>query len=381
MFCRRQSIHVALAAFGLAAFGNTYAQDLADVDIAYEQHQLDNGLTVLLHEDHTAPQVFVAVYYKVGSRDEQPGKTGFAHLFEHLMFNGTENYDGEYFAPLQEVGGSVNGDTWLDRTRYYQTVPNTALERVLWMESDRMGHLLGAVTQEKLDQQRGVVQNEKRQKENRPYAVLAPKLQAGVFPDGHPYNWATIGSMEDLEAASLEDVHAWFKKYYGAANAIITVAGDFDPDETLELIRQNFGDIPAGPPVFRADDWIPVRQHITTETMQDRVADTLIARGWAVPGRDHQEFTMLVLASKLLGGDASSRLYTRLVKDEKIALRVSLSAMPFDLSGMLNLYIAPAKDADLERVRRVTDEVIAEFVTNGPTEEELDLIKTQYAAG
>ena len=185
---------------------------------------LENGLTVLLHEDRSAPQAYVNVYYKVGSRDEEEGKTGFAHLFEHLMFNGTENYDEEYFAAIQEVGGSLNGDTWLDRTRYYQTVPNTALDRVLWLESERMGHLLGAVTQEKLDQQRGVVQNEKRRKENQPYAKVWPAMYGELFPKGHPYSWPTIGSMEDLNAATLEDVHEWFKKYYGAANAILTIA-------------------------------------------------------------------------------------------------------------------------------------------------------------
>ena len=155
-----------------------------------EKHVLDNGLTVLIHVDRTAPQAFVNVYYKVGSRDERPGKTGFAHLFEHLMFNGSENHDDEYFGPIQDVGGSANGDTFFDRTRYYQTVPNTALERVLWLESDRMGHLLGAVTEEKVDEQRGVVQNEKRRGDNRPYADASDKLLAGLYPQGHPYSWS-----------------------------------------------------------------------------------------------------------------------------------------------------------------------------------------------
>jgi len=227
----------AVALLGCTFIVPVSAQDLAGVDIPYQRHVLENGLTVLIHEDHTAPQAFVNVYYKVGSRDEQPGRTGFAHLFEHLMFNGSENFDGEYFAPLQDVGGSLNGDTYFDRTRYYQTVPNTALERVLWLESDRMGHLLGAVTQEKLDQQRGVVQNEKRRRDNRPYSQVFPTVFAGLFPEGHPYSWQTIGSMEDLDAASLEDVHEWFKTWYGPANAIVTVAGDIDPAEALDIPR------------------------------------------------------------------------------------------------------------------------------------------------
>ena len=294
------------------------AQDLAGVDIPYERHVLDNGLTVLLHVDRAAPQAFVNVYYKVGSRDEKPGKTGFAHLFEHLMFNGSENYDREYFEPVQDVGGSLNGDTWFDRTRYYQTVPNTALDRILWLESDRMGHLLGAVTQEKLDQQRGVVQNEKRRGDNRPYSQVYKKMLAGVYPKGHPYSWSTIGSMEDLDAASLEDVHEWFKEWYGAANAIVTVAGDIDPAAALASVEAHFGDIAAGPPVSHRDDWVPERTINTFETYQDRVANPLILRGWSVPGMDHEASTLVSLATRILGGDSSSRLYRRLVSKQLV---------------------------------------------------------------
>ena len=356
------------------------AQDLANVDIPFEKHVLDNGLTVLIHEDHTSPQVHVNVYYKVGSRDEVRGKTGFAHLFEHLMFNGSENYDDEYFAPIQEVGGMLNGDTWFDRTRYYQTVPNTALERVLWLESDRMGHLLGAVTQEKLDNQRGVVQNEKRRAENRPYALVSQNMLEGLFPEGHPYRWTTIGSMEDLDAASLEDVHEWFRKYYGAANAIVTVAGDLDPAETLDLVKLHFGDIPAGPPVTRIDDWVPSRDTSTFQVMQDRVANALISRGWAVPGRDHEEATSLWLAGEIIGGDASSRLYKRLVKEEKLAVSASLGLQPFDLASSMWLQIALLPGADADKARRIAAEVIAEFAAEGPTKSELELIRTQITA-
>jgi predicted Zn-dependent peptidase len=357
-----------------------YAQDLAGVDIAYEKHVLDNGLTVLIHVDRSAPQAFVNVYYKVGSRDEVEGKTGFAHLFEHLMFNGTENYDEEYFAAIQDVGGSLNGDTWLDRTRYYQTVPNTALERVLWLESERMGHLLGAVTQEKLDQQRGVVQNEKRRAENRPYALVWERLSAGLFPKGHPYSWTTIGSMEDLNNATLEDVHDWFRKYYGAANAILTVAGDIDPAETLELIKAHFGDIPSGPPVTIRDDWIPERKFNTYEQMQDRVANDLIARAWAVIGRDHDELNYLQLAAMVLAGDPSSRLHKRLVKEEKLAVSVSLNVQPFDLASLATLQIVLLPGADPDKARRIAEEEIARFARSGPTKTELELTKTLIAS-
>ncbi len=356
------------------------AQDLAGVDIPYERHVLDNGLTVLLHVDQAAPQAFVNVYYKVGSRDEKPGKTGFAHLFEHLMFNGSENYDGEYFEPVQDVGGSLNGDTWFDRTRYYQTVPNTALDRILWLESDRMGHLLGAVTQEKLDQQRGVVQNEKRRADNRPYSQVYTKMLAGVYPKGHPYSWSTIGSMEDLDAASLDDVHEWFKEWYGAANAIVTVAGDIDPAAALESVKAHFGDIPAGPPVSHRDDWVPERTINTFETYQDRVANPLIYRGWSVPGMDHEASTLVSLATRILGGDSSSRLYRRLVKDEKLAVAASMSTQPFDLASMVGLQVVLIPGADADRARAIVAEELDRFFKDGPTEKELELIKTQYAA-
>ena len=357
-----------------------FAQNLAGVDIAYERHVLDNGLTVLIHVDRSAPQAYVNVYYKVGSRDEVEGKTGFAHLFEHLMFNGTENYDEEYFAAIQDVGGSLNGDTWLDRTRYYQTVPNTALERVLWLESERMGHLLGAVTQEKLDQQRGVVQNEKRRAENRPYALVWERLAAGLFPKGHPYSWTTIGSMEDLDNATLDDVHDWFRKYYGAANAILTVAGDIDPVEALGLVKAHFGDIPSGPPVIIRDDWVPERNSNTYEKMQDRVANDLIARAWAVIGRDHDELNYLQLAAMVLGGDPSSRLHKRLVKEEKLAVSVSLNVQPLDLASLATLQIVLLPGADADRARRIAEEEIAKFAKSGPTKTELELTKTLIAS-
>ncbi len=369
----------AAALFACTLAATASAQDLAGVDIPYERHVLDNGLTVLIHEDHTAPQAFVNVYYKVGSRDEQPGRTGFAHLFEHLMFNGSENFDGEYFAPVQDVGGSLNGDTSFDRTRYFQTVPNTALERVLWLESDRMGHLLGAVTQEKLDQQRGVVQNEKRRSDNRPYSQVFPTLIAGLFPEGHPYSWPTIGSMEDLDAAELDDVHEWFKAWYGPANAIVTVAGDIDPAEALELVRLHFGDIPAGPPVSHRDDWVPDRSINTFETYQDRVANPLLFRGWAIPGRDHETSTMVSLAAQILGGDSSSRLYKRLVKEEKIAVAASMSIVPLDLASVAYLQVVLVPGADPELARQFVAEELARFVAEGPTKTEVELTRTQIA--
>jgi len=209
----------------------------SDVEIPYTKHTLDNGLRVIIHEDRKAPIVAVSIWYNVGSKDEPEGRTGFAHLFEHLMFNGSENYNNEYFEPFHQVGATgMNGTTWFDRTNYFQNVPTPALEMALWMESDRMGHLLGVIDQAKLDEQRGVVQNEKRQGDNQPYATSEYSILEGLFPVGHPYRHSTIGSMEDLNAASLEDVKTWFKDYYGAANAIVVLAGDIDSETARQQI-------------------------------------------------------------------------------------------------------------------------------------------------
>jgi zinc protease len=211
----------------------------AEIDIPFERFELDNGLRVIVHEDRKTPIVAVGVWYHVGSKDEAPGRTGFAHLFEHIMFEGSEHHDDRFSKPLELVGAtSLNGTTWLDRTNYFENVPTPALELALWMESDRMGHLLGAVTQEKLDQERGVVKNEKREGDNRPYGRVWYRILEGVFPPGHPYRHPTIGSMEDLDAASLDDVHQWFRDWYGAANTVLVLAGDLDADQGRALAEK-----------------------------------------------------------------------------------------------------------------------------------------------
>jgi predicted Zn-dependent peptidase len=200
-----------------------------DPEIPFDEFRLTNGLRVIVHQDRKAPIVAIQVWYHVGSKNEVPGKTGFAHLFEHLMFNGSENHNDEWFRPLQEVGATnVNGSTDYDRTNYFETVPTSAVDLALWMESDRMGHLLGAIDQKKLDEQRGVVQNEKRQGDNAPYGKAFGTLVTNLFPPGHPYSWEVIGSMEDLNAASLDDVKKWFQTYYGPNNATLVLAGDID---------------------------------------------------------------------------------------------------------------------------------------------------------
>ena len=242
----------------LAMASSTGLEDLiSQIDIPYQRFVLENGLTLIVHEDHKVPIVAVNVWYHVGSKDESPGRSGFAHLFEHLMFNGSEHFDNDYFLALERVGGTdYNGTTNNDRTNYFQNVPTSALDLVCWMESDRMGHMLGAITQEKLDEQRGVVQNEKRQGENRPYGVTRELIVKNTYPSGHPYSWTVIGSMEDLNAAQLEDVREWFRSYYGPNNAVIVVAGDVDAETALRTVKRYFGNIPAGPPVARQKVWV-----------------------------------------------------------------------------------------------------------------------------
>src|SRR5512134_1485914 len=246
--------------------------EIAIPEIRYQRHVLSNGLTLIVHEDHKAPIAAVNVWYHVGSKNEKPGKTGFAHLFEHLMFNGSENFNDDYFKVLEKLGATdLNGTTNEDRTNYFQNVPVTALDTVLWMESDRMGHLLGVIDKARLDEQRGVVQNEKRQGENQPYGVAYELATKSTYPAGHPYSWTVIGSMEDLNAASLEDVKDWFKTYYGAANAVLVIAGDITAAEAKAKVEKYFGDIPAGPVINRQQDWIAKMSGERRILMQDRV--------------------------------------------------------------------------------------------------------------
>ena len=303
----------------------TQASLLDDLpEIKYESFTLNNGLTVVVHEDHKVPMVAVNVWYHVGSKNEKFGKTGFAHLFEHLMFNGTENYNSEYFEPFEKIGSTdQNGTTNSDRTNYFQNVPTNALDLALWMESDRMGHLLGVVDQEKLDEQRGVVQNEKRQGENQPYGRAFSKISESAFPKGHPYSWSTIGSMEDLDAASLEDVQDWFKTYYGPNNAVLALAGDIDLETAKEKVTKFFGDIPAGPPLTKPEKWIAKRSEEKREIMFDNVPQARIYKIWNVPERDTEAAAHFDLASSVLTGGKNSPLYKELVYKNQIATNVT----------------------------------------------------------
>src|SRR5690606_12489500 len=325
------------------------------------------------HEDRKAPVVAVSIWYRVGSKNEPTGKTGFAHLFEHLMFNGTEHYDNEWFLPMQQAGAtSLNGSTWLDRTNYFQTVPTPALDLALWMESDRMGHLLGAVTQAKLDNQRGVVQNEKRQGDNRPYGRINYNLYEGLFPPGHPSRHSTIGSMEDLDAASLEEVHGWFKQYYSPNNADLVLAGDIDVDTARPAVERYFGDIAAGPDIDAYETWVPVKTTSSHETMHDEVPAVLANRAWAVSPRNSRDAALLTLAADVLGRGRNSRFYLDLVYNRQLASDVAIAVVPFELASVFDLAITLNPGQPASVATEAMDRLVAEFLEEGPTPEELE---------
>ena len=361
--------------------GVTQGQDV-ELDIPFEEFYLDNGLRVIVHEDRKAPIVAVTLWYHVGSRNETVGKTGFAHLFEHLMFNGSENYRGEYFAPFQEVGAtSMNGTTNTDRTNYFQTVPSTALDLAMWMESDRMGHLLGAIDQEKLDEQRGVVQNEKRQRENQPYGGAFEHIMANVFPEGHPYSWTTIGSMEDLEAATLDDVHEWFRTYYGPNNATLVLAGDVDVETARDTVERHFSHIPPGPPLGRMDTWVQTLDRDRRMVIQDRVPQSRLYKAWPVPEWGHIDSEWLSLADGVLTEGLTSRLHQRLVYEEQVATDIGGYLFLGELAGAYVVWATAQTGQDLSEVERMMDEELQRFLDRGPSRDELARVVTETRAG
>jgi zinc protease len=358
------------------------ATKIDTVDLAFQKFRLENGLTVVVHEDHKAPVVNVAVWYHIGSADEPAGKTGFAHLFEHLMFSGSENHKTGYFKPFEQVGATdQNGTTANDRTNYFETVPTTALDMALWMESDRMGHLLGAIGQKELDTQRGVVQNEKRQDENQPYGRVDENIQANAFPANHPYHHDTIGSMKDLDAASLADVKQWFNDHYGAANTTLVLAGDITPAAAREKAEKYFGDIGAGAPVPRQQAWVFPRTVSTRGEMIDQVAQVRIVREWNVPQMGDADLETLDLAATVLGSGKTSRLYQRLVYKDKIADDVEVGIEPFALASLFELQIDVKRGVDPAQVEAAVADEWAKFLKDGPTVDELARARIRAHAG
>ncbi|OPZ20947.1 MAG: Peptidase M16 inactive domain protein [candidate division BRC1 bacterium ADurb.BinA364] len=356
-------------------------RDLFDFDIPCEKHTLENGLTLLMHQDRKAPIVAVNVWYHVGSKDERPGKTGFAHLFEHLMFNGSEHHDDDYFAPLEQVGATnLNGTTSQDRTNYFQNVPTSAVDTALWMESDRMGHLLGALTQAKLDEQRGVVQNEKRQSENQPYGRVREIIAENTYPQGHPYSWTVIGRMEDLDAATLDDAREWFNTYYGAANAVLSVAGDIDFAAMRGKVEAFFGAVPPGPPLAKRLAWVARRQGVQRQRLQDRVPQARVYKVWNTPEWGAADSDWLSLTGGLLSTGKSSRLYKRLVMDDQVATDVSAYVASGEIGSQFSIVATAKPGESLAALESALDDELARFLEGGPRHEELERIKTYVAS-
>lgn len=353
----------------------------AQVKLPYTEFTLANGLRVVVSTDHSAPLVAVQVWYHVGSKDEPATKTGFAHLFEHLMFYGSENVPGGVFKPLEGAGATdINGSTYFDRTNYFETVPTPALPFALFLESDRMGHLLGAVGQQTLDRQRGVVQNEKRQDDNEPYGLTQYSELEGLFPDGHPYHHTTIGSMADLDAAGIEDVRAWFRGHYGPNNAVLVMAGDIEPDQARTLAQTYFGDIPRGPQPVPTPAAVPTLPAPRTAVLHDAVATVRIQREWAVPGLTDPATVPLDLFASVLGGLASSRFDDVLVRGEKLAVSASASIQPLERVGIFQIQIDVKPGVDPALVGKRVDALVADLIAHGPTADELQRAVTQEVA-
>jgi zinc protease len=332
---------------------------------------------VLLHEDHACPIAAVNLWYHVGSKNERPGKTGFAHLFEHLMFEGSEHHDRGFFQPLQGAGATLNGSTNADRTNYWEVVPSGALELALWMESDRMGYLLPALTQAKFDNQRDVVLNERRQNyENRPYGLGSMALLAALFPPDHPYHWSTIGEIADLQAVKLDEVHAFFRRYYHPGNASLAIAGDIDIVRTLDLVTQYFGELPAGERVN------PVRASAALDGdtriyIEDRVELPRLYMAWITPAMFADGDADLDLATDLLANGKTSRLYRRLVFEERIATDVSAAQNSREIAGFAQMTATAAPGHTLAEIEPVILDEIARLSREGPNRDEMERGRVQ----
>src|SRR5258707_14773937 len=353
----------------------------ADVDIPYKKFVLKNGLTLIVHEDHKAPIVAVNIWYHVGSKNERPGKTGFAHLFEHLMFGGSEHHQKRYIEAMEPIGATdLNGTTNSDRTNYFENVPTSALDYTLWLESDRMGHLLGAIDQKTLDLQRGVVQNEKRQGENQPYGVTRQLITQNTYPAGHPYSWTTIGDIADLDAASMKDVQEWFKTYYGPSNVVIVLAGDIEAKTAKEKGKKDFGAIPAGPPVGHQAVWVAKITGTHRQKVQDRVPQARIYKVWNIPEYGSADADYLDLVSNCLSNGKSSRFYKRLVYEDQIATEAVAFTNLQEIGGQFFVRATARPGQSIAQVEKEVDEELARFIKSGPTAEEMQRVKAQYQA-
>ena len=357
------------------------AFDRRPFDIAHQTFVLDNGLTLIVHEDRSVPVVAVNLWYHVGSRNEKRGKTGFAHLFEHFFFNGSEHYPRGFREAMDDLGANNrNGTTDTDRTNFFEDVPVSALERTLYLEADRMGFLAAQINDAMLTRERGVVQNEKRQGENQPYGRVFDTMVERMYPASHPYSWSTIGSMEDLNAASLQDVKDWYTAYYGPTNVVLSLAGDITPARALELVRTYFGGIPPGQPLTRANTWVPRLDEHIREEMQDRVPQARIYRAYHAPAYRDTEIPSLELFASVLSGSRSARLDRRLVYEQDLATVVTATVYPSELASLVVVTATVKQGVDPARVEQQMDAVVTQLLQEGPTEPELQRARSRLLA-
>jgi zinc protease len=342
------------------------------MQIPFSKRKLSNGLDVIVHEDHQLPMVAVNVWYHVGSKNEQPGRTGFAHLFEHLMFEGSEHHDHGYFPPLQRAGGLLNGSTNADRTNYWEVVPTGAIDLALWMESDRMGYLLPALTDRKFNNQREVVLNERRQNyENRPYGLAGIALSAAMFPPDHPYHWPTIGSADDLRAASIDDVRDFFRTYYHPGNASLSLAGDLETDQAFELAEKYFGDVAPGPTVQRVQAQAALTDSATL-LLEDRVELPRLYLGWHSPAMFAADDAELDIAADVLAHGKTSRLYKTLVYERRVATDVSAYQQSREIGGTFQVACTAAAGIQLAELETAVRAAIEQLAVAGVTDDELE---------
>jgi zinc protease len=369
------SVSITVMAVGLTG------QPRKAFEIPHHRFVLDNGLTLLVHEDHSVPVVAVNLWYHVGSRNERRGKTGFAHLFEHFFFNGSEHYPKGFREAMDDLGANNrNGTTNEDRTNFFEDVPVSALERTLYLEADRMGFLAAQINQAMLDRERGVVQNEKRQGENQPYGRVSDTIVERMFPASHPYSWPTIGSMDDLNAATLDDVKAWYAAYYGPNNCVLSLAGDVTPERALELVKKYFGGIAPGAPVDRLERWVPRLDGNIRDQMQDRVPQARIYRAYHLPPWRDPEVQRLELLAGVLSGSRSARLDRPLLYQEEVATAVSAEVSASELSSLLVIVATVRPGVDPAAVEQRIDRIVADLIQQGPSEDELQRARSRILA-